>query len=303
MLNRARTGSKRRSKTEAVQSVLPRPLPRANIHIGPSDYVPWQRDNKVCFLRMEGRGFGNAPIEVELRLSVEDSPNSPAASSTRSAAAAWRAIARSAGADERRGLPDEAPPRQLTDDLAKEQVERFLRGRSSDSRRLGLGLHPPAGRERRARRPVVIGIASSSRCAEWRVPSCPRTSGERARAHRPRVRTWYRGSCAARGCARRLARSIADRSRAAARGERPRRRRVLEGAIFLAGWLTILAGTLDILDGGVARRGGIASPRGALVDSLVDRYAEFATFVGLGAFFRDSWVLLAVASPRSARSW
>jgi CDP-diacylglycerol---glycerol-3-phosphate 3-phosphatidyltransferase len=67
------------------------------------------------------------------------------------------------------------------------------------------------------------------------------------------------------------------------------------GAIFLAGWLTILAGTLDILDGGVARRGGIASPRGALVDSLVDRYAEFATFVGLGAFFRDSWLLLAVA--------
>src|SRR5262249_59656774 len=67
------------------------------------------------------------------------------------------------------------------------------------------------------------------------------------------------------------------------------------GWLFLAGWLTILAGTLDILDGGVARRGGIASPRGALVDSLVDRYAEFATFVGLGAFFHDSWLLLAVA--------
>jgi CDP-diacylglycerol--glycerol-3-phosphate 3-phosphatidyltransferase len=67
------------------------------------------------------------------------------------------------------------------------------------------------------------------------------------------------------------------------------------GAIFLAGWVTILAGTLDILDGAVARRGGIASPRGALVDSLVDRCAEFATFVGLGAFFRDGWGLLVVA--------
>jgi CDP-diacylglycerol--glycerol-3-phosphate 3-phosphatidyltransferase len=66
-------------------------------------------------------------------------------------------------------------------------------------------------------------------------------------------------------------------------------------AVFLAGWLTILAGTLDILDGGVARRSGTASPRGALVDSVVDRCAEFATFVGLGAFFRGSWVLLAVA--------
>jgi CDP-diacylglycerol--glycerol-3-phosphate 3-phosphatidyltransferase len=67
------------------------------------------------------------------------------------------------------------------------------------------------------------------------------------------------------------------------------------GAIFLAGWLTILAGTLDVLDGGVARRGGIAGPRGALVDSLVDRYAEFATFFGLGAFFRGTWMLAVVA--------
>lgn len=67
------------------------------------------------------------------------------------------------------------------------------------------------------------------------------------------------------------------------------------GWIFLGGWLTILAGTLDILDGGVARQGGTSGPRGALVDSLTDRYAEFATFLGLGAFFRDSWVLAAVA--------
>src|SRR5262249_53286599 len=67
------------------------------------------------------------------------------------------------------------------------------------------------------------------------------------------------------------------------------------GWMFVAGWLTILAGTLDILDGGVARRLGVASVRGALVDSLVDRYAEFATFLGLGAFFRDGWMLLVVA--------
>lgn len=68
------------------------------------------------------------------------------------------------------------------------------------------------------------------------------------------------------------------------------------GCIFLAGWLTILAGTLDILDGGLARRRGVASPRGALVDSIVDRWAEFATFVGLGAFFRaDGWMLFVTA--------
>jgi phosphatidylglycerophosphate synthase len=67
------------------------------------------------------------------------------------------------------------------------------------------------------------------------------------------------------------------------------------GVVFLAGWLTILAGTLDILDGGLARRTGLASARGAFVDSVADRWAEFATFVGLGVFFRDGWMLLVVA--------
>jgi myo-inositol-1-phosphate synthase len=76
MLNQSRLKSKKISKTEAVQSQLHKPLNNENIHIGPSDYVPWLHDNKVCFLRMEGRGFGSIPIDVELRLSVEDSPNS-----------------------------------------------------------------------------------------------------------------------------------------------------------------------------------------------------------------------------------
>ncbi len=76
MLNRSRLKNKRISKTEAIQSQLGVPLEPENIHIGPSDYVPWQNDNKVCFLRMEGRGFGEVPLNLELRLSVEDSPNS-----------------------------------------------------------------------------------------------------------------------------------------------------------------------------------------------------------------------------------
>lgn len=76
MLNQSRLRLKKISKTEAVQSQLGKPLNGDNIHIGPSDYIPWLHDNKVCFLRMEGRGFGNLPINIELRLSVEDSPNS-----------------------------------------------------------------------------------------------------------------------------------------------------------------------------------------------------------------------------------
>ncbi|MCK5474259.1 MAG: inositol-3-phosphate synthase [Candidatus Aenigmarchaeota archaeon] len=76
MLNRTRLESKKESKTEAVQSVLGHRLDADNIHIGPSDYVPWQKDNKLCFLRMEGKLFGDVPMNIELRLSVEDSPNS-----------------------------------------------------------------------------------------------------------------------------------------------------------------------------------------------------------------------------------
>jgi len=129
MLDRARTGTKRRSKTDAVQSMLPAPLPRTAIHIGPSDYVAWQRDNKVCFLRMEGRGFANAPIELEVRLSVEDSPNS--AGCVIDAIRCCK-VARDRGV----GGPLNSvaaylmkhPPRQLADDLAKERVEHFLRG-------------------------------------------------------------------------------------------------------------------------------------------------------------------------------
>ena len=66
------------------------------------------------------------------------------------------------------------------------------------------------------------------------------------------------------------------------------------GCMFLGGTLTLLAGTLDVLDGDVARRRGVAGPRGALVDSVVDRWAEAITFLGLGAYFVDTWVVLVV---------
>ncbi len=75
MLSQERLRSKRISKTEAVSSALPVGS-EAELHIGPSDYVPWLKDNKCCFLRIEGEGFGGQPIELELKLSVMDSPNS-----------------------------------------------------------------------------------------------------------------------------------------------------------------------------------------------------------------------------------
>ena len=76
MLDRGRLASKKESKTEAVQAVANKRLAASDIHIGPSDYVPWQRDNKVGFIRLEGKIFGDVAINMEMRLSVEDSPNS-----------------------------------------------------------------------------------------------------------------------------------------------------------------------------------------------------------------------------------
>lgn len=76
MLNRERLRDKKISKTSAVQSNIEVKLEDRDIHVGPSDFVEWQRDNKVCFLRIEGKQFGDIPMNLELRLSVEDSPNS-----------------------------------------------------------------------------------------------------------------------------------------------------------------------------------------------------------------------------------
>ncbi|RUM87922.1 MAG: inositol-3-phosphate synthase [Thermodesulfatator sp.] len=76
MLARNRLKTKKISKTEAVSSLLPYDLGADNIHIGPSDYVPWLKDNKIAYIRLEGELFGGVPMYIELKLSVEDSPNS-----------------------------------------------------------------------------------------------------------------------------------------------------------------------------------------------------------------------------------
>ncbi len=130
MLNRARLASKKTSKTEAVQAVAAERLEEENIHVGPSDYVPWQNDNKICFIRMEGRLFGDVPMNLELRLSVEDSPNS-AGVAIDSIRLARLALDRGIG-----GVlygPSaylcKHPPRQYTDDEAYRMTEAFIEGR------------------------------------------------------------------------------------------------------------------------------------------------------------------------------
>jgi myo-inositol-1-phosphate synthase len=133
MLNRSRLKYKKISKTESVQSQLIERLHADNIHIGPSDYVPWQNDNKVAFIRIEGRGFANIPLHMEVRLSVEDSPNS--------AGVAVDAIRCLKIARERKlkgpllsvsAYLMKHPPRQIADTTAKKMVAEFIEGKRKD---------------------------------------------------------------------------------------------------------------------------------------------------------------------------
>jgi myo-inositol-1-phosphate synthase len=127
MLNRHRLSSKKKSKTEAVQSVAARRLDNENIHIGPSDYVQWQKDNKVCFIRMEGKLFGDVPMDLELRLSVEDSPNS-AGVAIDAIRCAKLALERGIGGvlEAPSAYFCKHPPRQFTDDEAYQMIENFI---------------------------------------------------------------------------------------------------------------------------------------------------------------------------------
>ncbi len=129
MTNHDRLASKRISKTEAVQSAAGKRLADRDIHIGPSDYVPWQKDNKVCFLRMEGRIFGDIPINLEMRLSVEDSPNS-AGIAIDTIRCCKLALERKEGGvlEGPSAFFSKHPPRQYADHQAYQMTEDFIRG-------------------------------------------------------------------------------------------------------------------------------------------------------------------------------
>ena len=130
MLDRDRLASKKISKTRAVNSQLDAPLPSSRIHVGPSDFVSWLDDRKIAHIRMEGTGFGGAPISVELKLEVWDSPNS--------AGVVIDAV-RCAKLALERGLGGaiigpsayfmKSPPQQFTDDEAHQQTRQFIAGR------------------------------------------------------------------------------------------------------------------------------------------------------------------------------
>ena len=133
MLERKRLSSKKVSKTQSVTSQLDAPIGRDSIHIGPSDHVPWLEDRKWAYIRMEGRNFGDVPLNVELKLEVWDSPNS--------AGVVIDAV-RCAKLALDRGLGGpllgpssyfmKSPPAQFTDDVCHRMVEEFIAGPLGD---------------------------------------------------------------------------------------------------------------------------------------------------------------------------
>lgn len=129
MLERERLESKKISKTNAVTSQLPYQLHPDNVHVGPSDYVPWLTDRKWCHIRMEGRAFGDVPLMMEVKLEVWDSPNSAGVIID---AVRCAKLALDRGMSGALTAPSsyfmKTPPIQYTDDVARETMERFIRG-------------------------------------------------------------------------------------------------------------------------------------------------------------------------------
>jgi myo-inositol-1-phosphate synthase len=129
MLDRDRLESKKISKTNAVTSMLPYPLDKDNVHVGPSDYVPWLTDRKWCYIRMEGTTFGEVPLNLETKLEVWDSPNSAGViiDAVRCAKLALdRKLSGALIAPSSYFM--KTPPKQFKDEVALEMTEAFIRG-------------------------------------------------------------------------------------------------------------------------------------------------------------------------------
>ncbi|GIH51206.1 inositol-3-phosphate synthase [Microbispora rosea] len=129
MLERTRLQSKKISKTQSVTSQIPHEMAKADVHIGPSDHVPWLDDRKWAYVRLEGRSFGDTPLNLEYKLEVWDSPNS-AGIIIDAVRAAKIALDRGVGGPllSPSSYFMKSPPEQYSDDHAREAVEQFIRG-------------------------------------------------------------------------------------------------------------------------------------------------------------------------------
>jgi len=144
MLERERLESKKISKTNAVTSMLDYDLGDRNVHVGPSDYVPWLTDRKWAYIRMEGSSFGDVPLNVELKLEVWDSPNSAGIVIDAVRLAKLALNNGLAGALEGpSSYLMKSPPKQVRDDEAYEATESFIAENAHRTAAVGEGAATP----------------------------------------------------------------------------------------------------------------------------------------------------------------
>jgi len=159
MLERDRLMSKKISKTRSVTSQMDYDIGADNVHIGPSDYVPWLHDRKWAYIRLEGRSFGDVPLNVELKLEVHDSPNS--AGIVIDAVRCCK-LALDRGLSGALEGPSsyfmKSPPVQHRDNEAKRLVEEFI-----DGGKAAVGKAAPNGRARRITRAKPAATTSARR--------------------------------------------------------------------------------------------------------------------------------------------
>jgi myo-inositol-1-phosphate synthase len=181
MLERERLESKKISKTGAVTSLIPYPLGEENVHVGPSDYVPWLLDRKWCHIRMEGTTFGDVPLNLEMKLEVWDSPNSAGVVID---AVRCCKLALDRGLKGSLIAPSayfkKSPPQQFPDEVAREMLEDYIRtyGHQKEA------PHEPGPVQVRVKMKPATGTGGGSRPAPARKPKPGRARAAKAAAKR-----------------------------------------------------------------------------------------------------------------------
>ncbi|CAN5777161.1 myo-inositol-1-phosphate synthase [soil metagenome] len=182
MLERERLESKKISKTNAVTSMLDYELDPNDVHVGPSDHVPWLEDRKWCYIRMEGTTFGDVPLNAELKLEVWDSPNSAGVITD-----AIRCL--KLGLD--RGLAGtlvaassyfmKSPPEQIHDDIAFNRVEAFIRGEDNETLVGTEKAKPRKMRKMAAPRTRIIASAAAGEVSGTPTPAAAPAASSKGR--------------------------------------------------------------------------------------------------------------------------
>ncbi len=200
MLERERLESKKISKTSAVTSNIPYELPEENVHVGPSDYVPWLKDRKWCHIRMEGTTFGDVPLNLEMKLEVWDSPNSAGIVID---AVRCAKLALNHGLKGALIAPSsyfkKSPPIQIPDDSARELVEQYIKDPKGTERMLREKGAPMVKKDKapisgRPKRSVMVRAAVATSVGVAPAPASRKRAARKVAKRRPKPAVKKRSS-------------------------------------------------------------------------------------------------------------